>query len=123
MADPRHAAGKMAEELVADWLASAGWQVLARRWRTPGGELDLVCREPSGILVGVEVRLRRSDRAGGAEESVTRDHLRRLRGTLAAFAAQHRGPIAGLRLDLVGVRPAPVRGRWILRRQAGIDAW
>ena len=47
-----------------------GWHVLARRWRVPEGELDLVALDPAGTLVAVEVRARRTARAGAAAETV-----------------------------------------------------
>ena len=31
--------------------------MLARRWRVPEGELDLVCLDPGRFLVAIEVRL------------------------------------------------------------------
>ena len=123
MADPRHLRGIAAEAAVARCLEQGGWLILARRWRCASGELDLVCREPTGVLVGVEVRLRRDGRAGSALESVTPRHLRRLRATLAAYAAEHPGPRRGVRLYLVAVRPAPRPGHWIVRRVPSVDGW
>jgi putative endonuclease len=121
--DPRHALGARAEEATAAWLLGAGWRVLARRWRGGAGELDLVCLDPSGALVGVEVKLRRTARAGSAADSINRNRLRRLRGTLVQFAAgQETAFIAELRLDLVTVTPAE-GGRWRLARFARVDAW
>jgi len=35
MTDPRHDLGLRAEGAAADWLRGRGWQILARRWRTP----------------------------------------------------------------------------------------
>ena len=123
MPDPRHLLGARAEDAVAAWLASGGWQVLARRWRRGAGELDLVCLDPSDALVGVEVKLRRTARAGSAAESVDRDRLGRMRVTLAQFAAERDHAFPGdLRLDLVTVTPAE-GGRWRLIRYAQVDAW
>ena len=36
--------GVLGEDLVARWLQSHGWTILHRRWRCPGGELDLVAK-------------------------------------------------------------------------------
>jgi putative endonuclease len=121
--DPRHLMGARAEDATAAWLAGSGWQVLARRWRSGAGELDLVCLDPSGVLVGVEVKLRRTPRAGSATESVNRHRLRRLRAALARFAAE-RDPafVSDLRLDLVTVTPVE-GGQWRLARYPRADAW
>lgn len=125
MTDPRHDIGLRAEDAVARWLESAcGWQVRARRWRSAFGELDLVCLDRAGILVGVEVRARRGRRTGTAEESVDTAHVRRLRRALAAYAASRGEPHRGLRIDVVAVAPSPGDAtRWLARRLPGVDAW
>jgi len=102
-----------------------GWRVLAERWRSVGsGELDLVCLDPDGSLVGVEVRLRSSERLGHAADSISGRHRARLRAALVRFAVECRIPHAGLRLDLVTVtRAAPGSSRWRLSRYPTLDAW
>jgi putative endonuclease len=125
MGDPRHDLGLAAEELVCRWLTDAGWAVLARRWRARGrGELDLVCRDTDGFLVGVEVRGRRSARAGSAAESVDRRRIGRLRATLGAFLVETGVRAPGVRIDLVTVEPSgDPAGSWRLIRRPMIDAW
>jgi putative endonuclease len=121
--DPRHDLGRRAEEAVARWLVASGWTLLDRRWRCSAGELDLVLRDPAGAVVGVEVKLRRTGRAGSGAESVDRRRVRRLRAALTAYVSvPQRRWAPDLRLDLVVVTPAP-DGRWRLRRVPAIDAW
>lgn len=122
MSDPRHALGLAAESLVADWLIGRGWGVVGRRLRSPaGGEVDLVVRDPAGVLVAVEVRARRSARTGAAAATVDARRIGRLRRTLAAVAAANGPRHAGLRVDLVTVEPVPGQPRrWRLRRLPGI---
>ena len=123
MPDPRHALGERAEGLAAAWLSARGWTILARRWRCPQGELDLVARDPDGVLVAIEVKLRRTDRAGSPSESIDRHRLQRLRSALGRFADQVQAPFSeGMRVDLLAVRPAD-GGRWRLTHQRAIDAW
>ena len=122
MSDPRHLLGHRAEEATAEWLGGLGWTILARRWRRPEGELDLVCRDPDSVLVAVEVKLRSSPRAGHPLDGVDRRRIRRLRQALSSYAAGARVPTpAGLRVDVVAVTPAG--DRWRLARYASIDAW
>ncbi len=121
MADPRHELGLRAEVAVARWLVARGWTVLERRWRCPIGELDLVARDPAGGLVGVEVKLRSTGRAGTGAESVDPRRMARLRAALATYG-RAAPPATGLRLDLVTVTPAG-DGRWRIRHLPAIDGW
>jgi putative endonuclease len=122
MTDPRHELGQRAELAAAGWLTSRGWRVLDRRWRGARGELDLVCIDPDLVLVGVEVKVRRTERAGSGSESIDRRRLGRLRGTLAAYAAGTMVDHRAARLDLVTLAPARA-GLWRLRWLPAIDAW
>ncbi|MEO8245635.1 MAG: YraN family protein [Chloroflexota bacterium] len=125
MGDPRHELGGRGEDAVARWLTSAGWRVLARRWRVPEGELDIVALDDAGTLVAVEVRARRSARAGTAAESVDRRHVLRLRAALRRYAAEASPVHAGLRVDLVTLAPANEGAgpRWRATRLEAIDGW
>jgi putative endonuclease len=123
MPDPRHLLGRRGEEMASAWLTARGWAIIARRWRCPAGELDLVAIDPGGTLVGVEVKLRGGMRAGRPIEAVDGRRLLRLRRALAQFAAtsgQPRGE--GLRIDLIAVSGEP-GGGWRLAHHRAIDAW
>jgi len=126
MGDPRHALGIAAEQAVGDWLEASGWRVLGRRVRASGGgEVDIVALDPNGVLVGLEVRARRTVRAGTGTESMTAERAGRTGRTVAAFAAASKVHHRGLRLDLVSVMPEPGRraGQWRLRRVPNIGGW
>lgn len=47
--------GRRAEALVAWRLQLGGWKILARRFRSPYGEIDLVAAKPGRLMV-VEVK-------------------------------------------------------------------
>jgi putative endonuclease len=121
--NPRHALGERAEAASAAWLETRGWTILARRWRCPDGELDLVATDPDGVLVGIEVKVRRTGRAGGSLESVDRHRLLRLRSALGRFRSEATRPTGeGLRIDLVALGQAE-HGQWRLSHHRAIDAW
>jgi putative endonuclease len=67
--DRRHAAGRKAEDIAADFLTAQGLELLLRNYRRRRGELDVVARERD-VLVIAEVRTRSSDEYGGAAASV-----------------------------------------------------
>ena len=123
MPNQRHLLGLWAEAAAARWLTEAGWKVLARRWRCSQGEIDVVALDIDGVLVAVEVKLRRSPLAWDPLESVGRHRLHRLRAALGHFASTTgRRAAGGLRIDLVSVS-LMADGRWRMARYEEVDAW
>ncbi len=47
--------GRKGESIAADYLASKGWKILVRNYRTARGEIDLIA-EDGDVLVFVEVK-------------------------------------------------------------------
>ena len=94
-------------EVAAVWLLRLkGYRILARRFRVPAGEIDLVARR-GRVLVAVEVKNRAAFDA--AAEAVLAPQRRRIARALEHFRA--RNPhLAQLecRFDVVMVVP----GRW-----------
>jgi putative endonuclease len=78
--------GASGESYARRWLEARGYVVIAANWRCPAGEIDLVARD-GDELVFVEVKTRRGERAGRAEEAVTPAKARRLLASGAAFVA------------------------------------
>jgi putative endonuclease len=73
----RQSFGKHGEDLAARELRRRGYEILARRYRTRFGEIDIVARDGRAIVF-VEVKARRSSRYGRAAEAVTASKQRRL---------------------------------------------
>jgi putative endonuclease len=98
------ARGRHAEERAAAALVAEGWQVIARRVRTPAGELDLVA-ERAGLLAFVEVKARATLQA--AAFALGAPQRRRLAGAAEAWMAAHPGHgEAGVRFDVMLVDAA-----------------
>ena len=94
--------GRMGEQLAASFLAERGYRVLAKNQRTPLGELDLVCRTRSEVVV-VEVKARSSEEYGSALEAIGPRKARRLRAA-AMWWLSDRGLLpCSLRFDAVVV--------------------
>lgn len=96
MPHPRQRLGASGEDRAAAWYAARGYELVARNWRCREGELDLVLRTGS-VLVVCEVKTRTSDRFGTAAEAVTADKQRRIRH------------LARMLLHETGLRPSVVR--------------
>lgn len=104
---------------MARHLTATGHTVLARNWRCPEGELDIVALTPAGTLAVVEVKTRRSTAYGTPAEAITRVKHQRLRRLAAAWLAAHphRGEV---RLDLAAVT-VPAVGAPALDYVAGLQ--
>ncbi|MGQ9552663.1 MAG: YraN family protein [Anaerolineae bacterium] len=96
-----HTAGMHYEEVAASFLTGLGFTIVARNWRCPIGELDLVVRDQD-TLVFVEVRARTSWAGYLPEETIGRRKMARLVATAEAYLARH--PWEGLcRFDVVAI--------------------
>ena len=89
-ADARAVAGRAAEDLAARFLDGQGLHVVARNFRTKRGEIDLIARD-GATLVFVEVRFRRSERHGGAAESITGAKQARMVAAAQVYLLRQRG--------------------------------
>jgi len=78
--------GVSAEARAALYLAAKGFRPLARRWKSPVGELDLVVKRGS-LLVFVEVKAR--PRLDEAAEAVLPRQRRRIVAAAEAWLAAH----------------------------------
>ena len=106
--------GKTAERLCLWHLRLKGYRILAQRYKTPMGEVDLIARRGS-VLAAIEVKARPDfDRAN---EAITPRQRRRIARALAHFLGG-RSDLASLtaRFDVMLVVPR----RW---PRHVVDAW
>jgi putative endonuclease len=100
----RPGTGRRAEDLAAALLERAGMRIVARNWRRPEGELDIVA-DDGGTCVFVEVRSRTGTALGHPLESIT-PHKRAqvIRAArLYLGEASTEPPATGYRFDVVAV--------------------
>lgn len=93
------ASGRDAERVAAAALEREGWAVLARRTRTPAGEIDLVA-ERDGLLTFVEVKARPS-LSEAAYALGPRQRARLVAAAECWVAANPGHGVAGMRFDVV----------------------
>ncbi len=95
--------GLSAESRAAAFLVAKGFRILARRWRSPLGEIDIVARRRQ-LLIFVEVKARAN--LDDAAESVTPRQKRRIAGAAEAWLAMHPDePVHDVRFDAMLVAP------------------
>jgi putative endonuclease len=97
------ALGLSAESRAAALLIAKGYRIVARRWRSPVGEVDIVARRRRTLLfVEVKARARLDD----AAESVIVRQQRRIIAAAEAWLASHPDDITcDIRFDVVLVAP------------------
>lgn len=100
--DSRVSLGKLGEDLACDELRRRGYAILARRFRTRLGEIDIVARD-GGTVVFVEVKARRSLAFGIPPESVTYRKRRRLCAMATEYLSRGSAKARSCRFDVVSV--------------------
>lgn len=105
--------GADAESRAEAHLLKHGLKPVARNWRCPLGELDVVMRDGDTLVI-VEVRARSSHTHGGALASIDGKKRSKLMRTTLAFVQAY--PVwqdAPIRFDIVSFE-ADDEGRWLM---------
>lgn len=98
----RQKLGKSGEDLAVKELQRRGYAILARRYRTRHGEIDIVA-DDGGTIVFVEVKAREGSECGGAAEAVTLRKQRRLASMAVDYLARNRLTMSPCRFDVVAI--------------------
>ena len=98
--------GRLGEDLAVAELQRHGLHVLARNWRCPDGEIDIIAVEPGAghrTVVFCEVKCRTGLGFGDPLESITYAKQRRLRRLAARWLATEGQGTDRVRIDALGV--------------------
>ncbi|MCX7384240.1 MAG: YraN family protein [Alphaproteobacteria bacterium] len=99
-----HASGLGAEAIALAALEADGWRILARRVRTPAGEIDAAA-EKDGLLAIIEVK-HRPTLAGAAAALGPRQQVRLMAAAQALMADNPDWGAQGVRFDVLVVDAA-----------------
>jgi len=98
--------GISAESRAAAFLIAKGFRILARRWRSPLGEIDIVARRRQ-LLVFAEVKARAS--LDEAAESINERQRRRIAAAAEVWLAANPDEfIRDIRFDAILVAPGKI---------------
>ena len=98
--------GLSAESRAAAFLVAKGYRILARRWQSPVGEIDIVARR-RGVLVFVEVKARNT--LDDAALSLLQRQQQRIAAAAGAWLAAHpEDAESNMRFDAVLVAPGKI---------------
>lgn len=110
----RQVRGRSGESRAVWWLRLQGFRILARNWRHPLGEIDILARR-GRLIVAVEVKWR--DSLTQAAEAVGPAQRHRIARAAAVFLSQQaKAETLSLRFDAMLLAP----GRWPRHIR---DAW
>jgi|GEM_PF-1561259 len=104
--------GATGENIAEKFLVSKGYKTLSRNYRIRGGEIDIVAKK-GGIIVFVEVKMRRGTRFGEAFEAIDyrkkQKLLRAIRHYLSdTVSMANLPPFTPWQCDLIAIQmPAP----------------
>ncbi len=101
-ADSTSEVGRIGENAALDVYRNRGYRVVARNWRCPLGELDLVLLRGE-MLVICEVKTRRGSTFGGGYEAVTARKRAKVRALAEAFLRARPEHPETVRFDVASV--------------------
>jgi putative endonuclease len=101
----RTAIGRRGEELACQELQRRGYELLARNWRCPAGEVDIIARQGDSMAF-VEVKTRRAH-SGLPEEGLTARKMTRIITVAQTYLGQFDLGDVGWRIDLVAIELGP----------------
>ena len=103
MSHARIRLGKAGEDLACCELERRGYAIIARRYRTRSGELDIIARD-GATLVFVEVKARDSRAFGEPGEAVTAMKRRRMTQLAMDYMMRHHLSACRCRFDVVSIQ-------------------
>lgn len=98
--------GKSGEDMACEYLVNNRWKIIDRNFRRKFGELDIIAKEKSGILVFVEVKTMtgNNDYLLKPEDQMTKSKIGKFKKIAQYYAGLHPEFIndkKGWRLDLL----------------------
>ena len=102
MSKERLRLGKCGEEAAVDFLKEQGYNIIARNYKSPFGEIDIIARDKD-TLCFVEVKTRHSQRFGSPEEAVTAFKRRQIAKSALSFLKERALLDKKARFDVVSI--------------------
>lgn len=102
MTKVRAETGRHGEELAAHYLTRQGYRIIARNYRVPCGEVDIIGLD-NGVLAFVEVKTRTGFVFGPPAESVTFRKRQQISKAALVYLGQQRLMDHPARFDVVSV--------------------
>jgi putative endonuclease len=95
--------GRQGESIAADFLEAKGYTILARNWRSPYGEIDLIASQDNAVAF-VEVKTRTTKSLGPPEISITHTKGGHMHDTAEYYIQQHPEMSNDWRIDVITIQ-------------------
>lgn len=95
--------GREGETRAALWLQAKGWRILAKRVKTPRGEIDLIAKR-AGLVAFVEVKWRR--KASDLDHAIDAHRLSRVAAAVECVAHEYAAEGEDIRVDVILLAPS-----------------
>jgi putative endonuclease len=102
MTEKSQRVGERGEDAAAAYLQRTGVTVIARNWRCPQGEIDIVGLDGETVVL-CEVKTRRTPAKGSPEESITAAKRRRYSRLAEAYLQSAGLTDVSVRFDVIGL--------------------
>ena len=83
----RYKIGRNGEDIANNYLLEKGFKIIQSNFHTPYGEIDIICEKNSCIYF-YEVKYRRSNKFGNAEESISQSKVNKLKKSIEVWLQQ-----------------------------------
>ena len=94
--------GNIGEQAAVDYLHTAGYDILERKYRSKIGEIDIIAKIKD-ILVFIEVKTRRNTTYGFPAESVTYRKQKKIINTALCYLQQIHNANIHCRFDVIEI--------------------
>lgn len=91
--------GEKSEQLACRYLLNQGLQLIEKNFRSKYGEIDLIMKDNETLVI-VEVRFRKSNKYGGALESISQKKQSRIIATTQYYLSTHKVN-SSIRFDVI----------------------
>ena len=103
---PNDTLGNRGEELAASYLRQRGMRILARNYRSPVGEIDIIALDKSndgGTIAFIEVKTRKTDSFAEPASAIDAHKRRQLIRTAQYYLTNHDADDYNARFDIVSI--------------------
>lgn len=118
---PNKSKGARGELEAYRFLRESGYRIVARNYRKPFGEIDLIGWDKE-VLVFIEVKTRLSDEHGRPEEAVNRTKQKQICRVANEYRSRHQLHDINYRFDIVSIRKSGGRSQARLIKGAFSDS-